>query len=742
MKYADRNKEFNTIEKFIKDDTQIIFVNANACTGFTSFLEQRFSEYKTYHIKYTEPQSAELTEKIFQQLNKDDLNILQRLVDNNYGTREKKILSALAIAIIPKVGEVLSTLNEGKKASSIYDMNYNIVYKLLPDLFNELAEHQKIGFFIDGAQFLKSSDYEFILNLSKIKNCYFIIGITQKTDDLYKLESALNQPLLKIGVTNFLAPSPELVVELAQHYSKEITISDAQEMIKLCDFNIYKIKNCLCPSITLQAIDSIGKAIIFLCGIITVNPSVDTVQEIINFDENIILDNENFKQALITLNRNEIVDVRENKVYLNNGHSIVREYNKNFSDKLYFENLLYNFYKKENTLSNAELETQYILSKKFDVNNTSVWLYKLILSRLQAGLTISYDLLDALKISNNRKLLIVVYTYLRQYEEALIYLKEIKTIQKLSYNFKNLYAVLLNRCRFHKKAQKKLLKCLKKEPNNYILKAYLASNYIHQEKIYDAQNLYLQDNNKIETLDKAYFYRNIGAAFWDNYEPFDKALNIFANENDMFGYYTTMCNYMTRKMILGKLDSIEETFLEIEKKLVDYGNENMHILYNNFGLAYLLIDDLDNAKKYFNLASLFSKSDMPDIFIKINQACLELKIGEKIKAKKIIDSLEGKVLSFPVQRVKQKFYINKLLIYFANDLPINDIITKCNEYPDRYDSDYTLQIANAYKEKCDNNQKYSSNDWQYGYCPCYLEYWYVNPLKLFSESIIDEVLAE
>ena len=58
-------------------------------------------------------------------------------------------------------------------------------------------------------------------------------------------------------------------------------------------------------------------------------------------------------------------------------------------------------------------------------------------------------------IEKNKKLQIIAYTYLRLYTDAYELLKKIKKKEKLDRDYKKLYAVILNRCRLHKKAEKK-----------------------------------------------------------------------------------------------------------------------------------------------------------------------------------------------------------------------------------------------------------------------------------------------
>lgn len=738
--YADRNGEFNLINSLISEGIQVIFVNTAACTGFSSFLNERFSDYTTYHLEYCSQRTISLAEMIFQRLSKEDLDSLQKIVDITYGDYEKKVLSTLAETNIPVVGSLLSNLNEGKKGKCVYDLNYQLIYSLLPNLFKFLSESNKIGFFIDGAQYINKSDYELICKLANIENCYVIIGITAPFDDLYKLKNRLNNCSYK--EISFSKPTIALVLELASLYNFKITKNEAQKLLDAYEYNIYKLSDYFKKQDTPMCIESLERAIIFICSIFPQELEQWIVKQILISDNNLIVDDNSFHFAILKLHQYGIIEKRNSKLYLYKGNPTTAEIVSSLSDLLYYKKIVYTFLVKRKSKNNLDLELCYKLAKEFFLPKAMYWLNKLVINKLLLGLPIESNILTELEIQNNTKLLIIIYTYTRNYEKAKAKIEQLKSAEKLSKDYKKLYAVILNRCRNHIKAEKQLLKCLKKEPSDYILKAYLISNYVHQENLIAAKKLYYDDICYEENSNIAYFYRNCGAVFWDDLTPFIKAMNLFKKSEDWFGYYTTKCNLITRKMMLKLEDFSINDFKKIESKMAQYGNENMHIFYNNWGIAALLNEDLTSAEKYFQLADMFSNSMMPHIFIMINLACLKLKKEEYQEAKSIIDSIEKNIDTFPVNRVKQKFYINKALIYYSNNILDEQLLSDCSSYPDRYEPQYTNDIVSFYQKNIEAGKKYSSKDWQNCFCPCYLEYWYINPLKLFSTTTINQLLSE
>lgn len=159
------------------------------------------------------------------------------------------------------------------------------------------------------------------------------------------------------------------------------------------------------------------------------------------------------------------------------------------------------------------------------------------------------------------------------------------------------------------------------------------------------------------------------------------------------------------------------------------------------GLAALYADDFSFALMCLRLADTFSGTLMSHLFTTINIACLYLKQGKSIDAKRIIDSIESKVKVCGVNRVVQKYYINKAMIYFANNQLDEEILQCCLDNPDRYIPLDTTEKVLYYREKLIQREQYNNNDWVKCFCPCYLEYWYINPLKLFSEESINQILS-
>ena len=91
-----------------------------------------------------------------------------------------------------------------------------------------------------------------------------------------------------------------------------------------------------------------------------------------------------------------------------------------------------------------------------------------------------------------------------------------------------------------------------------------------------------------------------------------------------------------------------------------------------------------------------------------------------------------------LNRVRQKYYINYLLVEYLNgNKDIEKWILKAQLYPDRYSPTFTTHVAYFYRQYMDTTQKAICRDWRDLYSPCGLAYWYMDPLKFLSEGFIN-----
>ena len=737
--YINRENEFNEIKQFISDDKKIIYINVQECSGFSTFLQERFSGFKTYYINYDGKTCESMIEKLLSIIPADEITEIQQVANSKYGKYNNSLLSALANQIIPYIGGALAEINNGKNGINLLNYNSQVLNSAITDFFKEKTTADKVEIFIDKAQYLCESDYSIIKQLTKIDNLYIIIAYSSNSPNINKLKNYFMD--IKHGELKFIHPDTYIVTELSKQYNHKLTDEAADALLTSCRYNIhdiiYNLKNYRKKTDIFLSLTQI--AILLIMYIIKYEIEIDELINILKYDKNFFeISQEKIKMDIDNLMEYGLLRVYKEKLYLFTGCQIIDDITSSYIDVFYYKNHIINYYLQKESITIREAELCYKISQDIKLQNQH-WLDKIIIYKMQNDLPFEQDIVQNIK--GNEKLQIIAFTYLRLYKDAYELLKSLKKKEKLNKDFKKLYAVILNRCRLHKKAKKNLNKCLANDENNFILKAYLVSNFIHSENIKGAQKLYEKESKELNNIDQGYFFRNCGAAFWDDLRPFEQALEIFEYNQELFGYYSTKCNLLTRRMMLDLENSYSDEFRQLENGFLEFGENNMHIFYNNWAIAELLNKNFETANKLLNTADAFSHSNMPHIFITINRACLCVAKGGYESALTIINNLESDVENIPVDRVKQKYYINKALIYFANNILNDDIIKKCQQYPDRYVPKLTYQKIKFYQDKLKTSQIYNTTDFINCFCPCYLEYWYINPLKLLSEKTINKILS-
>lgn len=113
---------------------------------------------------------------------------------------------------------------------------------------------------------------------------------------------------------------------------------------------------------------------------------------------------------------------------------------------------------------------------------------------------------------------------------------------------------------------------------------------------------------------------------------------------------------------------------------------------------------------------------------------MKLYMGEKKQALEILKKIEEEVATHPIDRVRQKYYPNRLFAEYANQTSeIFKYEELCGNYPDRSYPEKTRQFIDELRQE-EGIDKLSFDTWKKYFQPCYLAYWYVDPLQLFVES--------
>ena len=303
---------------------------------------------------------------------------------------------------------------------------------------------------------------------------------------------------------------------------------------------------------------------------------------------------------------------------------------------------------------------------------------------------------------------------------------------------RKLYAVCLNRCRIHKQAESlltELINTCNDKNEKVILLSYLIINYIHDNQENIAKKVFI-DNYAASDLSQSrywgYFLRN-SATLFDNSKAIDlwnEAVDSFKNCDDKFGEYTTICN-MARYYMKNDIQFARKKLLFAFEEIMKYGPEKLNIVANNLGIVSLFSNNENDAKKYLNVAIQFSKTVMPKAYATMNMSCLLISQNKGEEAKELMKNLEDEIYHSNLPRLKVKF-----------DLTMSSINYVLRNYEKAKKhlvlaAKATTKFKKTIEElqfRIDRKIVYHKNDWKDIFSPCFLEYWFIDPLIVISDK--------
>ena len=750
MNYVNRCDELNFIFNTITNrDSNIIFVEFDKSSGISEFLiesSKTFGNDYVFLLDLTE--GTDLVSLLMRSVVKDPQKRknIQSIADNKIGVKNSKLSNSL-VKLIPYVGDAASEILYPKNALPVYSGDYSSLYdELLLPFLDVLRKTQKVIIYLDSAEKMNSASQRFIQHiLENHYNVFVIAAIEYDHLNSIKLKNKLSSIQLPCTL-RFLQPDVKMIQLLANHYGLNCTEKMATEIQYKAATNIHRIIEIIrnYKNTKTFVFEKMHIAIINFLSILPFGLTEFEIKLFLDSTE-LIFQNKEVTFALKTLSDNNYIKAYENKF------KIIAHTHPNVIQIL--ENVVDVFYYESKTLS---LICANLLYKKFDYlsiayniahksNDTKK--QKLAQELIVYSISVCQRLDDAVVIDANLNKLktndcligTLYFMQLREFETAIKYAECIKQHQVMQ----PLYAVLLNRCRKHNKAENELKKSILNiaNPNERaIIYAYLISNYVHSNKISKAKEVFsVIDNDVRESTNYSYVLRNYATIF----EP-SKALTLsmdarelFLQTNDCFGLYSTEANINRFLCETGEVQTALNRLLEIYKHMKDYKEVHTNIVLNNIGICHLLLDDPYEAIKYFECSK---KSQFSVLLSGINQASALLKIN-KSDALQRMNDLINEVIKIPIDRVRQRFFINYVHILYANDLDISESLETVLKYKDRVTPDKTVSLYNIYRTKVSNNIKYDASEFNMLYCPCFLEYWYAEPLKLLSLNTYEEVFV-
>lgn len=751
MDFVNRKIDFINVENSIQTN-DITYLLAGRAIGISSFLEELEMRLKFYQVFRC---NAAIDNNLFSLLinciNKSDFK--KDFIDyirNELGEYKIRTVSSV-LQGIPYVGDLLANISDGKEIPQVYAGCFSSAFdEIIIPYITKLSLTNKIVILIDSTEQLNEISYNLIANLAQIEYVQMVLAITDvQSIQFIKLRNALSlYSNCKMNTVLFEEPGSTLIKELARYFECEISDDIISNILINSRNNIHLIIDYF---ITLKSntkfdLNEINKSIIYLLSICKFGLDTQTIIEILN-NSNVfigsltdILDNLKELETLNFITRNTF---GSKEIYTINSISnpTILGLLSSYSDELYYKNLIYNYFdSKILIVENINiLELMYDLSVQFKYTRVKKYAKLILAFKLKSGDIINPTIVTNSELDNSNVedtiLAILYYTRERYYSEALKWLETNKSVSNKPV-FKHLKGILNNRIRNFEKANKILEESIKTESDacrlNIIL-AFYTANCIHSNKSNLAINEYNSKKSRLKNSENwGYFLRNLASAlpFEDKINTLKNAIDNFALFNDQYGIYSSKCNLGIVYCTFGFPEKGIKFLKEAETGLQKNGSNHLHIIYNDLGVCYLMLKDIENANKYLQLAKLLARNKMPTIITTINLSCL-IVINDTEQAIELLNSIEQDVMKHPVDNVRKKYFYNRLLVESMSN--IDSAIqffysnkTIIEKYVDKNTIEFYLNTLFKNNKLID----YKSDYWNKLYKCAGLVYWYVDPLKL------------
>ncbi len=760
MDFVNRDNELKFLLKSIEEKHQIVYFICDQASGITAFLEKCetiFGDKYVFLLDANEnPDFAKgFCDKACK--NVDLRNIMQSFANIEFGEKSQTFMSAL-LKSSPYCGELLSYIAEKPSAPFIYTGAFSSVYEeiALPTI-DEIRKVKKVIFIIDNAISLSESSRKLCQKLISKINIYFIFALEKNNLETQKFENGFNNYINSLMIKpvryEFCHPDTKMIQLLSKIYHIDCSREQAEDIANITHDNIHSIINYLLNynDNKNSQFNLTQKIIINILNEIDYKITFCLLFEIIkHFDSAVLFTKEIIEAEVERLIALRIIEKKEELIYLiskkhpkivdSTNDWLLADSVKSAILETFYESRIYE-------LNEHCLRVSYEIALYFHDDRYLIFSKILLKNAVFTGAPINEDILDICKNNSSTEednLIIVLYlTQSRRYTEALKILeKSIKTIY-----IKPLHAILLNRCRQHEKAEKELKEAINNEKNTdkvMVLFAYLISNYVHSNNTQKAKQLFDSIAKPLkQSHEFAYVLRNIATVYTPETAArfSNESARLFKNNHNSFGEFTAKCNEYRFLCEQGYYEEALDKMISMLRITNNYRNSDMHILLNNIAICYLYLKDITSAEYYIKSALRISNATMPDIFLKINYSLLLLLNGNTLKSLEMIESIKNLVLTYPVDRVRQRYFINYCHILYANNRNYDEALEKAKEFKDRIQPSVTEELCKFYKDVVISNRMYKKEDFFKLFIPCYLEYWYTEPLKLISTDVINNVLS-
>ena len=685
-----------------------------------------------------------------------DFDLLKNMYVERYGIGHRRGLKA-GLNLLPAVGPAIEKLLFEPNIEFIYSGEYPpLIHDLLFQFFkvkDKSFPNMRIVVCISNSWLLDAASLELLSGILSLKTVSIIMD--QRAENEMIVTRLDASPAARSIHCDFNSPDYAMFLEMAMQWRPDLSSVEGISIFEKSAGNIYsmligikKTSIDLPSSIDIgsENMDYLSKQILLILHVSEMPVGLADLMHILKDSSDInYFDESDWKRSQSFLLSNKLIlgiyGPDEYSFVINRSHPSIPIFEK--ADILVAQDRICDYYKR-NGLSELSLSQLEMISRlsigtmRDDIYGKSV--KELILRRLRLGTFIADEEVAYLQARiTDRKDIPITIMFLaqnRKYTEALEMLETLikEDERNIPPYYEVLYAILLNRCRKHLDARRVLEGLLVKDhlgvENKAVLLAYLIANHLHENNAVRAQECIPKWESIIgNTNNFGYCLRNAASIGTDVFNMLDRAAIHFTRSGDSFGLATVYANHGKHLCVAGKYKNGLDIMRQAEGQIAEHGDIHQHIIRNNIGIVYSVTHEYEEAIKYLRAAEIVARNEMPSIYTRINIALLHFRRKNYRKASEIINELLDRVEKSHVDRIRQVFYPNAAIIALMDGNSKFDwYCQKSLKHPNRYSRKRTKSTI----KKAISLKRMSSPPFEEVVdliSPCYMEYWYVNPIK-------------
>ncbi len=773
--FINRDKELTEFNEIVSNEGEyrpkLVIYNAQSASGISYYFEYVISKLRQRekHIAIYIDGSINLTNTVFQQyLNQinveypDYVDIFYEISKPIQNRFSKERLFGATLEGIPFAGPLLrefvdqNTRYSEDKSSLFNGTDYGSVStELFAKSLEILSNEFKVVFFIDNIQKVDNMSFSLIKSTvgQNFKNLNYVVSYSNNVDNDVVEGFSKRYPFTGLYdkyFKSFERPNAHFIYEYGKTKGKDFTYPQAESIFNKTKGQIYDIDRMVNDSQNFKSDSMFSPNQLEIINILRVANQPLKKSDILKIfkkaTENFIL-NEGEAESLIE----GLIEfkVLESFQISNTDHLINLKKSERITlpeirlaNRIRLSENMYNYYSviSDSNLTHSKTEIYpllYRLSKTVRSDKTKSYALEIVKMSLSMGAeemaSIYLSDLEKYEINNYNDLLIVSAFLFNSKKYRILNDFLNKPAAKVWSNkrpIKILKAITYNRIRKHSDSERlisELLQDSRSKEEEVSLLIYLIGGKLHQNQVSQASQIYQKRKSKLKKADNyGYLLRNGSSSLNSEkaIKELKKAEKIFNEKQDKFGMATALNNMGVNYHRIRNYQDAKKSFERSLNLLENFGTTHLPLLLNNIGVFNLFENNLEKSMSSFLEAERLTNAQMPSIFISINKAIL-LFISDEIKeAFRLLDDLDEKVANYEVDRVRQKYYFNKLVLYACYDSSnLKERINIAVEHPLRENPETTLKKIEALKNGIDKSEVLDFIE------PCYLAYWYHNPLR-------------